>query len=162
MLSSSLYTMLKLSKTSSPKNTVRLWLHNAVLSLTQTDVVSTGWPSFLPAYRLTWCYVYSQARVQDFTGGSPKNQGLINLARSSRKISCPPFWKNSTRARTRFFLWKSTFKVIFMYFKRVFRLFSQIAAPPSELRGRGALGAWAIPLYPRRSIVSFFGTTNWV
>ena len=41
----------------------------------------------------------------------------------NEKLSGPPM-KNSMRDRARlFFLLKSTFKVIFVYFKRVFRLF---------------------------------------
>ena len=65
------------------------------------------------------------------------------------------------RARTRNIFFKSTFKAIFMYFKRFsllllfLQLFSQIwlpLAPPLELQGGGGPPPWR-PLYPRLSLL---------
>ena len=78
--------------------------------------------------------------MQDFSRG----EGTVFERRM--KILCPPplwspseiicFFVNSYAKRENF---SGPFKMIFMYFKRVFRLFlrlfSQIVGPPSELQG---------------------------
>ena len=77
-------------------------------------------------------FLSTRADTGFFQGGgaefdaSQKNLGFGHFAREAHeKFSAPPLaplWKNAEGARVRFVFINSAFKVIFMYFKRVFRL----------------------------------------
>ena len=62
-----------------------------------------------------------QARIQDFSRGGGKKSLFGKLLKNF--IFLVPYEKNSIGARTRFKKIKIIFKVIFIYFKRNFRLF---------------------------------------